>query len=173
MRRDAIFCMQTMQIEVEYSHHDAAPSRHGIDLRCNKALKMAGIVMTYRTAVKEIGRQGVCAAFMPKQIDGENGSGMHMNQSLFNDGEGSFFGPNDEFRLSAAERHHIAGSMKHARTFPAVTKQWVNSCKRLVPGPEAPVHLSRARRNPPAIRAGIENRHRPPGSPVRAGGPGA
>jgi len=152
MRRDTIFCMQKMGIEVEYSHHEVAPSQHEIDLRYKEALKMADIVMTYRTAVKEIARQhGVYATFMPKPLADENGSGMHVHQSLFKDGENVFFDPNDEFHLSTTARHYIAGIMKHARELSAVTNQWVNSYKRLVPGYEAPVYVSWARRNRSAM----------------------
>jgi glutamine synthetase len=152
LRRDTIFCMQKMGIDVEYSHHEVAPSQHEIDLRYKEALKMADIVMTYRTAVKEIARQhGVYATFMPKPIAGENGNGMHVHQSLFKGDENTFFDPDDKFNLSQNARHYIAGIMKHAREFSAVTNQWVNSYKRLVPGYEAPVYVSWARMNRSAM----------------------
>ncbi|MEA3224235.1 MAG: glutamine synthetase family protein, partial [Thermodesulfobacteriota bacterium] len=84
IKRDTIFALQKMGIQVEYTHHEVAPSQHEIDLRFQEALNMADAVMTYRTAVKEIARQhGVYATFMPKPITGVNGSGMHVHQSLF------------------------------------------------------------------------------------------
>jgi glutamine synthetase len=104
--------------------------------------------MTYRLVVKEIALQnGVYATFMPKPIFNENGSGMHVHQSLFKGDRNTFFDANDKYHLSDTARHYIAGILKHAPEFTAVTNQWVNSYKRLVPGYEAPVYLSWARRN--------------------------
>jgi glutamine synthetase len=152
LRRETIFALQKMGIRVEYSHHEVAPSQHEIDLRYAEALKMADIVMTYRTAVKEIARQkGVYASFMPKPIFGENGSGMHVHQSLFKGDENSFFDPSDKYHLSKVGKGYIAGILRHAREIVAVTNQWVNSYKRLVPGYEAPVYVSWARRNRSAM----------------------
>lgn len=152
LRRETIFALQKMGIRVEYSHHEVAPSQHEIDLRYAEALKMADIVMTYRTAVKEIARQrGVYATFMPKPMFGQNGSGMHVHQSLFKGDENAFFDPKDKYHLSKVGKGYIAGILKHAREIVAVTNQWVNSYKRLVPGYEAPVYVSWARRNRSAM----------------------
>jgi glutamine synthetase len=152
MRRETIFALQDMGIGVEYSHHEVAPSQHEIDLKYSEALKMADTVMTYRTAVKEIARQnGAFATFMPKPIAGENGSGMHVHQSLFKGSENAFFDPKDKYHLSKIAKHYIAGILIHAREICAVTSQWVNSYKRLVPGYEAPVYVSWARRNRSAM----------------------
>jgi glutamine synthetase len=152
MRRDTIFALQNMGIGVEYSHHEVAPSQHEIDLKYADALKMADIVMAYRTAVKEIARQrGVYATFMPKPIAGENGSGMHVHQSLFKGKENAFFDIKDKYHLSKVGKYYIAGLLSHAREICAVTSQWVNSYKRLVPGYEAPVYVSWARRNRSAM----------------------
>ncbi len=152
MRRETIFALQNMGIGVEYSHHEVAPSQHEIDLKYSEALKMADIVMTYRTAVKEIARQkGVYATFMPKPIAHENGSGMHVHQSLFKGKENAFFDAKDKYHLSRAGKHYIAGILTHAPEIVAVTNQWVNSYKRLVPGYEAPVYVSWARRNRSAM----------------------
>jgi len=152
MRRETIFALQNMGIGVEYSHHEVAPSQHEIDLKYSEALKMADTVMTYRTAVKEIARQnGAFATFMPKPIAGENGSGMHVHQSLFKGAENAFFDPKDKYHLSKIAKHYIAGILTHAREICAVTSQWVNSYKRLVPGYEAPVYVSWARRNRSAM----------------------
>ena len=148
LRRDTIFALQDMGIQVEYSHHEVAPSQHEIDVRYDEALKMADKTMTIRIVVKEIARQhGVYATFMPKPIFGENGSGMHTHQSLFKGDVNAFHDPADKYHLSHAAKCYIAGILKHAREFTAITSQWVNSYKRLVPGYEAPVYVSWARRN--------------------------
>ncbi len=152
LRRDTIFALQDMGIEVEYSHHEVAPSQHEIDLRYDDALSMSDKTMTYRIVVKEIARQhGYYATFMPKPIFGENGSGMHVHQSLFSGNRNLFFDANDPYHLSKMAKWYIAGIMKHAREIIAVTNQWVNSYKRLVPGYEAPVYISWARRNRSAM----------------------
>jgi glutamine synthetase len=152
LRRQTIFALQSMGIRVEYSHHEVAPSQHEIDLRYLDALTMSDAVMTYRVAVKEIARQnGVYATFMPKPIFGQNGSGMHVHQSLFKGSKNAFFDAKDKYHLSAMAKNYIAGIMRHAREITSVTNQWVNSYKRLVPGYEAPVYCAWARRNRSAM----------------------
>ena len=152
LRRQTIFALQDMGVRVEYSHHEVAPSQHEIDLRYDDALVMADKVMTYRTAVKEIARQnGVYATFMPKPVFGQNGSGMHTHQSLFQGDKNAFFDGADKYHLSKFCKHYIAGLMTHAPEITAICNQWVNSYKRLVPGYEAPVYVSWARRNRSAM----------------------
>ncbi len=148
MRKDTVLDLEDMGIGVEYSHHEVAPSQHEIDMRYTDALTMADNVMTYRLVVKEVAfRHGVYATFMPKPVFGINGSGMHVHQSLFNGDRNAFFDKADEYHLSKIARSYIAGLLAHAPEITAVTNQWVNSYKRLVPGYEAPVYLSWARRN--------------------------
>ena len=148
LRRDIIFALQDMAIQVEYSHHEVAPSQHEIDLKFDEALAMADKTMTYRITVKEIARSRNCyATFMPKPIFGENGSGMHVHQSLFKDTINAFHDPKDQYNLSQLAKSYIAGIIRHAREIAAIPNQWVNSYKRLVPGYEAPVYISWARRN--------------------------
>jgi len=148
LRREIIFALQDMAIQVEYSHHEVAPSQHEIDLKYDEALTMADKTMTYRITVKEIARSKNCyATFMPKPIFGENGSGMHVHQSLFRGDINAFYDPQDQYNLSQLAKSYIAGIIKHARELAAITNQWVNSYKRLVPGYEAPVYISWARRN--------------------------
>ncbi len=148
LRRETIFALQNMGIQVEYSHHEVAPSQHEIDMRFDEGLRMADKTMTLRVVVKEIARQnGYYATFMPKPIFGENGSGMHTHQSLFQGDKNAFFDADDPYHLSAVGKHYIAGTMRHAREMAAITNQWINSYKRLVPGYEAPVYVSWARRN--------------------------
>jgi glutamine synthetase len=148
MRKDTVLDLEAMGIGVEYSHHEVASSQHEIDMRYTDALTMADNVMTYRLVVKEVAlRHGVYATFMPKPVFGINGSGMHVHQSLFKGERNAFFDKNDEYHLSKVARGYIAGLLGHAPEITAVTNQWVNSYKRLVPGYEAPVYLSWARRN--------------------------
>jgi glutamine synthetase len=154
LRRDTVLTLEKMGIPVEYSHHEVAPSQHEIDLRYQDALTMADAVMTYRLVVKEIAMsKGVYATFMPKPIAGENGSGMHTHQSLFDKDGNAFYDADDPegYHLSKVGKHYIAGLLKYAPEFCAVTNQWVNSYKRLVPGYEAPVYVTWARRNRSAM----------------------
>lgn len=152
LRRETIFALQKMGIQVEYSHHEVAPSQQEIDLRYGEALQMADKTMTYRIVVKEIARKHGCyATFMPKPIFGENGSGMHVHQSLFKGQKNLFHDADDPYHLSKMAKGYIAGIMRHAREIIVVTSQWVNSYKRLVPGYEAPVYISWARRNRSAM----------------------
>jgi len=154
LRRDTVLTLEKMGIPVEYSHHEVAPSQHEIDLRYCDATSMADNVMTYRLVVKEVALQnGVYATFMPKPMFGQNGSGMHVHQSLFTKDGNAFFDANDPegFNLSEVAKHYIAGLLKYAPEFTAVTNPLVNSYKRLVPGYEAPVYISWARRNRSAL----------------------
>jgi glutamine synthetase len=148
LRRETISCLEQMGIRVEYSHHEVAPSQHEIDLRYAEALEMADIVMTCRVVVKEVAKKyGVYATFMPKPIFGVNGSGMHTHQSLFIGDKNAFFDPNDPLYLSDVAKKYIAGLLTHIKEITLVLNQWVNSYKRLVPGYEAPVYISWAKRN--------------------------
>ncbi len=152
LRRETILTLEAMGVRVEYSHHEVAPSQHEIDLRYADALTMADHAMTYRLVVKQIAmKHGVYATFMPKPIFGQNGSGMHTHQSLFKGNKNAFFDPKDEFQLSRLAKSYIAGILKHSKEITSITSQWVNSYKRLVPGYEAPVYISWARRNRSAL----------------------
>ncbi|MDQ7031985.1 MAG: type I glutamate--ammonia ligase [Desulfonauticus sp.] len=152
VRRDIIFTLNRMGIAVEYSHHEVAPSQHEIDLRYQEAVKMADTAVTYRVVVKETARKHGCyATFMPKPLFGQNGSGMHVHQSLFKNGKNAFYSAKGDYNLSEDCRCYIAGLLKHAPEITAVCNQWVNSYKRLVPGYEAPVYVAWARRNRSAL----------------------
>lgn len=141
-RRRAIQTLEAMGISVEYSHHEVAPSQHEIDLRFADALTMADNIMTYRLVVKEVAQQmGLHATFMPKPIQGQWGSGMHSHVSLFEGDRNAFYDPKTAGGLSKVGRTFVAGVLRHAREITAVTNQWVNSYKRLVPGYEAPVYV--------------------------------
>ncbi len=152
LRRETVLALEEMGIGVETSHHEAAPSQHEIDLRYTDALTMADNAMTYRLVVKEIAlKNGVYATFMPKPMKEENGSGMHVHQSLFKGDKNAFYDPNDKNHLSKIAKHYIAGLLRHAREICIVTNQWVNSYKRLTPGYEAPVHVCWGKRNRAAL----------------------
>ena len=150
LRRETVLTLEELGIPVEFSHHEVAASQHEIDLRHTDALTMADTVMTYKVVAKEIAmKHGYYATFMPKPVYGVNGSGMHTQLSLFKGDRNAFYDPNDPERLSQVARCFIAGLLRHAREITAVTNQWVNSYKRLVPsrdgeplGYEAPVYVS-------------------------------
>ena len=148
LRKETIRTLEAMGIPVEYSFHEDAPSQQEIDLRHTDALSMADSVMTFRMIVKEIAAmQNVHATFMPKPLEGVQGSGMHLHLSLFKGDENAFYDANDEHNLSPVAKSFMAGLLRHAAEITAVTNQTVNSYKRLVPGFEAPVHVSWARNN--------------------------
>ena len=148
LRRDTVLALEDMGIGVEYSHHEVAPSQHEIDLRYTDALTMADNAMTYRLVVKEIAmKHGVYATFMPKPLFGQIGSGMHTHQSLFKGAMIAFFDAKDPYHLSDVGKYYIAGILKYAPEICSLLSQWINSYKRLVPGYEAPVYISWARRN--------------------------
>lgn len=148
LRKKTIEVLDEMGIDVEYSHHEVAPSQHEIDLRYDNALDMADKVILYKLVVKQVAsKNGVYATFMPKPLNGVNGSGMHVHQSLFKNGKNVFFDKKDKYFLSADAKHYISGIMNNVREICLITNQWVNSYKRLVPGYEAPVYIAWARRN--------------------------
>ena len=104
---------------------------------------MADNVMTYRLVVKEMAfKHGVYATFMPKPLAEHNGSGMHVNISLFRGARNAFYDAHDARHLSATAKHFLAGLLRHVPEMTLVLNQWVNSYKRLVPGYEAPVHVT-------------------------------
>jgi glutamine synthetase len=152
LRRETVLALEQLGIHVEYSHHEVGPSQHEVDMRYADALKMSDDCMTYRITVKEYAmKYGFYATFMPKPLYGENGSGMHVHQSLFKGGRNAFYDANDQYYLSDIAKSFIAGQLKHAREMSALFAQWVNSYKRLVPGYEAPVYVAWSRRNRSAL----------------------
>ncbi len=148
LRRETVITLEQMGIGIEYSHHEAAPSQHEIDMRYTDALTMADSVMTYRLVVKQVAiNQGVYATFMPKPVFGINGSGMHVHQSLFKGDRNAFFDAKGKYYLSKLARSYVAGLLKYAPEITSINNQWINSYKRLVPGYEAPCYISWAKRN--------------------------
>jgi glutamine synthetase len=153
MRKAAATALEAIDIPVECTHHEVAPSQHEIDLRYQEALIMADFVMYYRLAVKELAlKEGYYASFMPKPLFGENGSGMHTHQSLFQGDKNVFFDPKEKkYHLSPAGKHYIGGLFKFVKEICLVLSQWVNSYKRLVPGFEAPAYICWGTRNRSAL----------------------
>ncbi|MFB6466736.1 type I glutamate--ammonia ligase [Cytobacillus sp. Hz8] len=153
-RRDIVLELEEMGFEIEASHHEVAPGQHEIDFKYANALTACDQIQTFKLVVKTIARKhGLHATFMPKPLFGVNGSGMHCNLSLFTNGKNVFYDPTGDLELSDTARYFIAGVLKHAPSFTAVTNPTVNSYKRLVPGYEAPCYVAWSARNrSPLIR---------------------
>ncbi|MCD6469141.1 MAG: glutamine synthetase [Thermoplasmata archaeon] len=152
LRKKTILGLLKMGIVAEYGHHEVAPSQHEIDLRYTDALEMADIVMLLRFIVKEFARrEGIYATFMPKPLNGENGNGMHIHQSLWKDDKNIFFSEDDKYHLSDTAKSYIGGLMTHINEITSILNQWMNSFKRLVPGYEAPVYIVWGQRNRSAL----------------------
>ena len=150
-RRDMVLTLEDMGFEIEASYHEASPGQHEIDFRYDEALKTADNIMTFKLAVKTIAkRHGLHASFMPKPKAGVHGSGMHTNMSLSRGGVNIFADPSDALGLSREAYYFMGGLMKHIKGMTAITNPIVNSYKRLIPGFEAPVHItwSAVNRNP-------------------------
>ncbi|MED2973232.1 MULTISPECIES: type I glutamate--ammonia ligase [unclassified Fictibacillus] len=153
-RRDIVLELEDMGFEIEASHHEVAPGQHEIDFKYADAITTCDNIQTFKLVVKTIARKhGLHATFMAKPLFGVNGSGMHANMSLFKDGDNSFFNPSNETGLSETAMQFLAGILKHAQDFTAITNPTVNSYKRLVPGYEAPCYVAWSMQNrSPLIR---------------------
>lgn len=152
LRNKTIKALESLNIPVEASHHEVAPSQHEIDPSYSDALTMADNIVTMRYCIKEIAQtNGVYATFMPKPVFGQNGSGMHVHQSLFKGQKNAFFDHRDKSHLSEVAKRFMAGQLTHVREFSSIVAQWVNSYKRLVPGYEAPVYISWGQKNRTAL----------------------
>lgn len=147
-RRDIVVELEEMGFEIEASHHEVAPGQHEIDFKYEDVVTACDEIQTFKLVVKTIARKhGLHATFMPKPIFGINGSGMHCNVSLFKGEENAFYDPKAKLGLSETAYQFMAGVLKHAPSFTAVTNPTVNSYKRLVPGYEAPVYVAWSARN--------------------------
>src|SRR5690606_28773113 len=121
-RRDIVLTLEKMGFEIEASHHEVAPGQHEIDFKYTDAVKAADNIQTFKLVVKSVARQhGLHATFMPKPLFGVAGSGMHCNLSLFSGSENAFYDPNDSLGLSDTAKYYLAGVLKHARSFTAIT----------------------------------------------------
>ena len=149
IRRVIVEHLELMGFEVEAAHHEVAPGQHEVDFRYADALTTADNLATFRFVVRDVARRyGFLASFMPKPIQGQNGSGMHTHQSLFRSPkDNAFLDPKAEHQLSRVALFYIEGLLQHARGFCAITNPLINSYKRLVPGYEAPVNVAWSMRN--------------------------
>jgi glutamine synthetase len=148
IRAEMALTMQKLGIVIEAQHHEVATAGQAeIDMRFQSLKRMADQVMIYKYVVKNVAaRAGMTATFMPKPLFGDNGSGMHVHQSLWKGGKPLFAG--DGYAgLSAMGLNYIGGILKHARACAAFTNPTTNSYKRLTPGFEAPVNLALSSRN--------------------------
>ncbi len=143
-RREMVMTLEQMGFEIEASYHANAPAQHEIDFKYSDGLSTADNLMTFRMAVRTIARRhGLHATFMPKPKSGVDGSGMHLNLSLYNkDGANVFCDTSVEGGLSQEGLYFIAGILKHIDAITAVTNPLINSYKRLVPGYGAPVYVA-------------------------------
>ncbi len=152
LRRRTIHMLEAMGMPIEYSFHEDSPSQHEIDLRYTEALDMADNIMTLRLVVKKIAMErGTYATFMPKPLNGVQGSGMHTHLSLFRGEENVFHDPDDESGISDTARQFTAGILRHAREITAVTNQLINSYKRFAETSEAPPYVAWSRNNRSAL----------------------
>ncbi len=142
-RRDIILNLEEMGFEIEASHHEVAPAQHEIDFKYTNALKAADNMMTFKLVVKTIAkRHGLFASFMPKPVYGQCGSGLHINMSLSKDGVNIFNDHSSPNGVSKEAYQFIAGIMNHMKGMTLIANPIVNSYKRLLPGFEAPVHIT-------------------------------
>ncbi len=151
-RREICSILEEMDFGVEGSHHAVAPSQHEIGFAYDDALRTADNVLTFKYVVKSVAQQhGFVATFMPKPIFGQNGSGMHLNMSLFKGLKNAFYDESDQNALSQTAYKFVAGVMERSKAMTLVLNPLVNSYRRLVPGYEAPVHLSWSSKNRSAL----------------------
>ena len=142
-RRDIILTLEEMGYEIDSSHHEISPAQHEIDFKYDNALRTADNILTFKFIVKYIAkRHGLYASFMPKPITGVDGSGMHLNMSLWKNGKNIFADSKNNLGISEEAFHFMAGVMEHANEMCLITNPLVNSYKRIVPGYEAPVDVS-------------------------------
>ena len=151
-RREMCMVLEKMGFEIEAVHHEVAAGQHEIGFKYAEALDGADKVMTFKLVAKTIAQKHkLHATFMPKPIFGVAGNGMHMNMSLFKDGQNVFFDPSDPRQLSETAYHFIAGLLAPVKGFTAITNPLVNSYTRLVPGYEAPCYKAWSASNRSAL----------------------
>ena len=147
MRAEMCAVMKEMGVEVEKHHHEVAPSQHEIGVKFGTLLDTADMLQKFKYVTHMVAHSyGKTATFMPKPVFGDNGSGMHLHQSLWKDGKPLFAG-SGYADLSETCLYYIGGIIKHAKAINAFSNPSTNSYKRLVPGFEAPVLLAYSSRN--------------------------
>ncbi len=147
IRAEMVSIMAQMGLDVEKHHHEVAPAQHELGVKFNTLLGSADGMQVYKYVVHQVAHSyGKTATFMPKPVSGDNGSGMHVHQSIWKDGQPTFAGTGYA-DLSETCLHYIGGIIKHAKAINAFTNPSTNSYKRLIPGFEAPVLLAYSSRN--------------------------
>ena len=147
LRSEMLAVMEEMGVEVEKHHHEVAPSQHELGMKFGTLINTADSLQIYKYVVHQVASSyGKTATFMPKPVAGDNGSGMHVHQSIWKDNEPMFAG-SEYADLSETCLFYIGGIIKHARAINAFSNSITNSYKRLVPGFEAPVLLAYSARN--------------------------
>jgi glutamine synthetase len=147
IRSEMLSVMADMGVPVEKHHHEVAPSQHELGMKFGTLIETADNLQLYKYSVHQVANAyGLSATFLPKPIAGDNGSGMHVHQSIWKDG-GPLFAGNGYADLSEMALFYIGGIIKHAKALNAFTNASTNSYKRLIPGYEAPVLLAYSSRN--------------------------
>ncbi len=147
LRAEMVTVMQEMGLNMDKHHHEVAPSQHELGLTFAPMIRSADNIQIYKYVTHMVAHTyGKSATFMPKPVSGDNGSGMHVHQSIWKDGKPAFAG-SAYADLSDMALHYIGGIMKHAKALNAFTNPSTNSYKRLIPGFEAPVLLAYSARN--------------------------
>ena len=149
LRSEIVEVMASVGLEIEVHHHEVATAGQcEIDMKYKDLLKMGDQMMWFKYVIKNVCRKNnKVATFMPKPLFQDNGSGMHVHQSLFKDGKNVFFDPKGYALISQTAKYYIGGLLKHAEALCAICSPSTNSYKRLVPGFEAPVNLVYSARN--------------------------
>lgn len=154
IRQEILGDLLTLGYHPEAAHHEVAYGQHEIDLRYAQALTMADRIAMLKSIIKNRAQMhGLYATFMPKPINGSNGSGMHVHQSIMARDESSnaFDDPSGKYGISEMGLHYIGGILKNINEGASLLASWVNSYKRLVPGYEAPVYITWANKNRSAL----------------------
>lgn len=154
IRQEILKNMYDLGYQPEAAHHEVAYGQHEIDLRYDQALVMADRVTMLKSIIKNVAQKhGMYATFMPKPINGVNGSGMHVHQSIMAAGEKEnlFYDASAKYGLSSLGMNYLGGILKNVNSASAILASWVNSYKRLIPGYEAPVYISWANKNRSAL----------------------
>ncbi len=166
IRQAILMQLHNMGYQPEAAHHEVAYGQHEIDLRYSRAIVMADRVAMLKNIIKNVAQKhGMYATFMPKPINGVNGSGMHVHQSIMNMDETSnlFYEEKEKYGISELGMHYLGGILENITQGSAILASWVNSYKRLIPGYEAPVYISWANKNRTAlvrVPAGVGMRKR-------------
>jgi glutamine synthetase len=153
VRSKIVMALEAVGVPVEVHHHEVATAGQAeIDLRFDTLLRMADNIMIYKYIVKNVARQnGLTATFMPKPLFEDNGSGMHVHQSLWKGESNVLYDEAGYGQLSDTAKYYIGGLLKHSSALLALAAPTTNSYRRLVPGFEAPVNLAYSQRNRSAI----------------------